>query len=168
MLLKEDVSSDAQGNIRDIAKDPIVLNDVTKYTSNHPVFLWPQHANTVEEMRGKLSNISYKTSVTLKELDLYQEEDTTKAIKHKVSEAASICSRNIKKRIWFKFDIFMARGRPGLEVEGMVEEIVQKKKKKRSRKSRVGRKARNENDGEKESFIQLLQSEERSSVQRAV
>ena len=165
MLIKEGVSSDAPGHKREKAKDHIDLNDVTNNTYKHPVFLWPQHATTVEEIVGKLRNISYETSVTLKELDLYRDEETSQAIKHKVSEAAKICARDIKKRIWFKFDIFMARGRPGLEVEGMVEEIVQKKKKKRNRKSRGRNKAMN---GEKESFIQLLQSEERSSVERAL
>ena len=35
----------------------------------------------------------------------------------KVSDAAKTCSRCIRKRVWFTFDIFMARDRPGLELE---------------------------------------------------
>ena len=64
----------------------------------------------------------------------------------------------------------MARGRPGLDVEGMVVEEgkMQKKKRKRNRKSKSDKKKIGKEEENKESFIHLIQAEDTSSVSRAM
>ena len=129
MFVKKDISSD-----EDIGEDAIDPPDVADYHNKFPVFRWPQHSDSLEKMRGESWDISQQTKLTLKELDLFQEVATTYRMKGKVSEAARVCSRNIKRKVYINFDIFMARGRPGLEVEGvgLEKDKVQKKKRKRN------------------------------------
>ena len=164
MFVKKNISNG------DIGEDPTVLPDVADYPTKHPVFLWPQHSDLIEKMREQSLDISEQTKLTLKELDLYQEVATTYGMKGKVSEAARVCSRNIKRKVYINFDIFMARGRPGLEVEGvgLEKEKVQKKKRKRNRKSKSVKNDNVKTDEKKGSFIQFIKEEGGSYTARTV
>jgi hypothetical protein len=103
-------------------------------------------------------DISHQTKLTL---NLYQEDATTYGMKGKVCEAARVCSSHMKRKMYIKFDIFMARGRPGLEVEGMRldEEKGQKKKKKRNRKTKGEKNKNGITDEKKGSFSQFIKEE---------
>ena len=128
MFVKKDISSD-----EDIGEDAIDPPDAD-YQNKYPVFHWSQHSDSLEKMRRESWDISQQTKLTLKELALFQEVATTYRMKGKVSEAARVCSRGIRRRVWIKFDIFMATGRPGLEVEGLgLEEERLHKKRRTSR-----------------------------------
>ena len=89
-----------------------------------------------EEITGKL-----------KELGIHSEEVVEIREEEKLVNAARKCARTIKKRIWFQFDVFMARGRPGLEVEG--EPLPEKKKKKKKRRKKKSAKNETETDESK-------------------
>merc|ERR1711874_558817 len=119
----------------------------------------------IEQVKRNASHVSREMENNLKELELYQEESTTQNIEWRVAEAARRCSRNIKRKIWIRFDIFMAKGRPGLEGEGLVEE---KEKKKRSRKSKSGKKKNGKTEDTVESFTSLITSDCGVSVARAM
>ena len=75
MFVKKDISSD------DIGEDPTVMPVVADYPTKHSVFYWPQHSNLIEKLREQPWNISEQTKLTLKELDLYQEDLTTHGMK---------------------------------------------------------------------------------------
>jgi hypothetical protein len=164
MFVTKDISSDG------IGEDQTILTGVADYPTKLPVFRWPRHSNLVEKMREEPLNISEQTKLTLQEIDLYQEDATTCGMKGKVSEAARVCSRNIKRKVYIKFDIFMGRGRPGLEVEGvgLEEEKVQKKKRKRNRKSKCEKNKDGKTDEKKGSFIEFIKDEGGSYTARTI
>merc|ERR1711892_110409 len=149
----------------------LVNKDVSRDNfTEQAVFRWPRHSSIIEHLKTVSSAVSPETVVRLGELELYQAEATTERMEGRVVDAARAASRHIKKRVWISFDVFMARGRPGLEVEGMVVEEgkMQKKKRKRNRKSKSDKKKIGKEEENKESFIHLIQAEDTSSVSRAI
>ena len=163
MLVKNDI-------VKDILTNNLDDKDSAKPKVKQMIFRWPRHSTTIEQLKGKAADLNIQMKDSLKELELYQEEPTTKHMEGRVSTAARLCSRNLKRKVWIRFDIFMARGRPGLEVEGMEEEKEQKKKKKkkRNRKSKSGKKKNDKAEENKESFTSLITVECGSCVARAM
>ena len=163
MLVKKDV-------VKDIIADQVVNNKAVEHKTKHPIFRWPSHSPIIEHLKTKSSTVNTETQLRLAELELFQEEATTQNMGGRVVEAARAASRHCKRRVWIRFDIFMARGRPGLEVEGLAveEERLQKKKRKRNRKPKSDKKKSEKEEGNKESFIHLIQAEDVSSVSRAL
>merc|ERR1711874_488018 len=147
MLLKNDV-------INDILANNVVDNNSAEQKAKQVLFRWPQHSFLIEQVKRNASHVSREMENNLKELELYQEESTTQNIEWRVAEAARRCSRNIKRKIWIRFDIFMAKGRPGLEGEGLVEE--------------KGKKKNGKTEDTVESFTSLITSDCGVSVARAM
>merc|ERR1712106_288738 len=158
------------GVAKDNIADQVVNNKAVEHETKHSIFQWPSHSPIIEHLKTKSSEVSPETQLRLAELELYQEEATTQQMGGRVVEAARAASRHCRRRVWIRFDIFMARGRPGLEVEGLVVEEgrFKKKRRKRTRKSKSDKNKSEKEEGKKESFIYLIQAEDVSSVSRAL
>jgi len=163
MLVKKNV-------VKDIIADQVVDNKAVEHKTKHSIFRWPSHSPIIEHLKTQSSAVSPATQLRLTELELYQEEATTEQMEGRVVEAARAASRHCRRRVWIRFDIFMARGRPGLEVEGLVVEEgrLKKKKRKRTRKSKSDKNKSEKEEGNKESFVYLIQAEDVSSESRAL
>ena len=89
-------------------------------------------------------------------------------MKDKVVVAARYCARNIKKRVWFTFDVFMARDRPGLGGEEgreiNSEDPKRKKKKRKNRRTKKSKKTEEKN----ESMRECIKKEDEHHLIRAV
>merc|ERR1711879_362176 len=88
-------------------------NNITGLSSC-PVFHWPQHSFLVEHFRDSRLPLSCELQAQLESLEIFSEEETTKTIDGKISSAARNCGLLARKKIWFTFDIFLSRNRPGL------------------------------------------------------
>merc|ERR550532_249867 len=77
-------------------------------------FRWPQHSFLIEHFRDSKLTLSTELQNHLEGLDIFAEEQTTKNIDGKISSAARKCGLLARKKVWFTFDIFLSRNRPGL------------------------------------------------------
>merc|ERR1712243_497626 len=103
--------------LRMLVKDDVVKNDVLKYNvvkdnlvnnvvdhksadlkAKQPTFRWPRHSNTIEQLKGKQSELSCEIQDNLKELDLYQEEPTTRNMEEKEQKKKKKKKRNRKSK----------------------------------------------------------------------
>ena len=155
---------------KEILKDRVLENFTAERKTKQPIFRWPRDSTLIEQQKTKCWSVSLETELSLGELELYQEEATTQNMGCRVVEAARSCSRHVKRRVWISFDIFMARERPGLEVDGIfVEEgRLQKKKRKRNRKSKSDKKKIGKAEENEESFIHLIQAKDIYAISRTI
>ena len=116
-------------------------NNITGLSSC-PVFHWPQHSFLVEHFRDSRLPLSCELQAQLESLEIFSEEETTKTIDGKISSAARNCGLLARKKIWFTFDIFLSRNRPGLLTDP--EQGIPKRKRKRRKKSKKGKAAEEE------------------------
>merc|ERR550532_2233498 len=77
-------------------------------------FRWPQHSFLIEHFRDSKLTLSSELQNHLEGLEIFAEEQTTKNIDGKISSAARKCGLLARKKVWFTFDIFLSRNRPGL------------------------------------------------------
>merc|ERR550532_2224287 len=105
-------------------------------------FRWPQHSFLIEHFRDSKPTLSTELQNHLEGLDIFAEEQTTKNIDGKISSAARKCGLLARKKIWFTFDIFLSRNRPGLLTDP--EQGIPKRKRKRRKKSKKGKAAEEE------------------------
>merc|ERR1712106_53223 len=127
------------GVAKDNIADQVVNNKAVEHETKRPIFQWPSHSPIIEHLKTKSSEVSPETQLRLAELELYQEEATTQQMEGRAVEAARAASRHCRRRVWIRFDIFMARGRPGLEVEGLVVEEGRRRRGKGPENQRVTR-----------------------------
>merc|ERR1712117_819214 len=135
-------------------------NNMTSINSNSkfecPVFHWPQHSFLIEHFRQRQDLLSSELQTKLESLDIFVREVTTANINCKISTAARNCGRLARNRIWFTFDIFLARNRPGL-ISDPASGI---KKKRRTRRSKSKKNATyNEPENELEDYATVLKTE---------
>ena len=132
------IIKDANNNIidEDISeKKRTGRNKAGKDLSSPPVFHWPQHSFLIEHFRETKSDVSEDLRQQLELLDIYTKDEATSYVSGKISTAARSSGIAAKKRIWFTFDIFQARNRPGLISDP--ETGIKKKKRKRSKKKKA-------------------------------
>merc|ERR1712223_1395061 len=118
-------------DIQDENNNNITSNNYNNYYNNNSlrvqVFHWPQHSFLIEHFRDHGATLGAGLREKLQKLDIYTEEQTTRSIEGRISAAARRCGLAASKRIWFTFDVFLARNRPGL-VSDPDTGIVKKKK----------------------------------------
>merc|ERR1712038_1497489 len=119
-------------------------NNITSNSSNYnkdslrvQVFHWPQHSFLIEHFRDHGATLGAGLREKLQKLDIYTEEQTTRSIDGRISAAARRCGLAASKRIWFTFDIFLARNRPGLVSDPDTGIVRKKKRRKKSKKKRM-------------------------------
>ena len=101
-----------------------------------PAFHWPQHSFLIEHYREHKISINSSLCLLLKGLGIFTEKEGTEKIKNKISLAAKISGQAAKNRIWFTFDIFLSRNRPGLIIDPDCPCSGKKKKRKRKNKKK--------------------------------
>ena len=104
-----------------------------------PVFHWPQHSFLIEHFRDNKPTLSSELQAHLESLEIFAEEETTKNIDGKVSSAARKCGLVARKKIWFTFDIFLSRNRPGLLSDPEAGLPKRKRKRRGKRKNKRGK-----------------------------
>merc|ERR1712032_1402406 len=72
-------------------------------------------------------------------LEIFSEEETTNTVDGKISSAARKCGLMARKKIWFTFDIFLSRNRPGLLSDPEAGLPKRKRKRRGKRKSKKGK-----------------------------
>merc|ERR1711976_1092327 len=117
-----------------------------------PVFHWPQHSFLIEHFRQRQDLLSSELQTKLESLDIFVSGGSpTSNINCKISTAARNCGRLAWNRIWFSFDIFLARNRPGL----ISDPTTGIRKKRRKRKSKSKKNVTEENETEEEASTVL-------------
>ena len=101
-----------------------------------PVFHWPQHSFLIEHFRGNKPTLSSELQLHLENLEIFSEEETTNTVDDKISSAARKCGLMARKKIWFTFDIFLSRNRPGLLSDPEAGLPKRKRKRRGKRKSK--------------------------------
>merc|ERR1712241_1465933 len=114
-------------------------NNTITSNSNHDslrvqVFHWPQHSFLIEHFRDNEATLGAGLREKLQKLDIYTEEQTTRSIDGRISAAARRSGLAASKRIWFTFDVFLARNRPGLVSDPDTGIVKKKKRRKKSKK----------------------------------
>ena len=107
-------------------------------------FHWPQHSFLIEHFRGQKISINSSLCFLLKDLGIFTEKEASEKIKSKIAVAAKISGQAAKNRVWFSFDIFLSRNRPGLITDP--DNPCTGKKKKRKRKNKKKGKDDNNNN----------------------
>ena len=103
-----------------------------------PVFYWPQHSFLIEHFRDNRPTLSSELQLHLENLEIFSEEVTTN-VDGKISSAARKCGLVARKKIWFTFDIFLSRNRPGLLSDPEAGLPKRKRKRRGKRKSKKGK-----------------------------
>ena len=129
------IMKDVNNNIIDAKVSEKKTNNVVDKDLSCPVFHWPQHSFLIEHFRGNNSDVCEDLRQQLELLDIYTKEEATSSVSGKISSAARTCGIAARRRIWFTFDVFLARNRPGLVSDP--ETGIKKKKRKRSKKKKT-------------------------------
>merc|ERR1712223_1936326 len=118
-------------------------NNITSNNNNYcnnkdslreQVFHWPQHSFLIEHFSDHVATLGAGLREKLQKLDIYTEEQTSRSIEGRISAAARRCGLAASKRIWFTFDVFLARNRPGLVSDPDTGIVRKKKRRKKSKK----------------------------------
>merc|ERR1712117_383881 len=102
-------------------------------------FRWPQHSFLIEHFRDSKPTLSSELQNHLEGLEIFAEEQTTKNIDGKISSAARKCGLLARKKVWFTFDIFLSRNRPGLLSDPEAGLPKRKRKRRGKRKNKKGK-----------------------------
>ena len=102
-------------------------------------FRWPQHSFLIEHFRDNKPTLSTELQNHLEGLEIFAEEQTTKNIDGKISSAARKCGLLARKKVWFTFDIFLSRNRPGLLSDPEARLPKRKRKRRGKRKNKKGK-----------------------------
>merc|ERR1712038_1533254 len=126
-------------DIQDENNNNITNNNNNNYNNykdslREQVFHWPQHSFLIEHFRDNEATLGAGLREKLQKLDIYTEEQTTQSIEGRISAAARRCGLAASKRIWFTFDVFLARNRPGLVSDPDTGIVKKKKRRKKSKK----------------------------------
>merc|ERR1712038_785281 len=119
------------GNNNNISNN---YNNNNKDSLRVQVFHWPQHSFLIEHFRDHGATLGAGLREKLQKLDIYTEEQTTRSIEGRISAAARRCGLAASKRIWFTFDVSLARNRPGLVSDPDTGNVRKKKRRKKSKK----------------------------------
>merc|ERR1711862_817693 len=114
VLVRMRIMKDVNNNIIDAKVSEKKTNNVVDKDLSCPVFHWPQHSFLIEHFRGNNSDVCDDLRQQLELLDIYTKEEATSNVSGKISSAARTCGIAARRRIWFTFDVFLARNRPGL------------------------------------------------------
>ena len=104
-----------------------------------PVFHWPQHSFLIEHFRDNRPTLCSELQAHLENLEIFSEEETTNTVDGKISSAARKCGLVARKKIWFTFDIFLSRNRPGLLSDPEAGLPKRKRKRRGKRKNKKGK-----------------------------
>ena len=118
-------------------------------TPSCPVFRWPQHSFLIEHFRDGKPTLSNELQSHLEGLEIFAKEETSKNIEGKIASAARTCGLIARKKIWFSFDIFLSRNRPGL-LSDPEAGLPKRKRKRRGKKKNKKVKDKEEKDDTQE------------------